>query len=142
MIIYLNTERELPGQLSDDEMTEFCKYVKKNLTFLENNRIFAETSDFIERWFNLWPRGVKTGGLYVKTDKSGCKKKMNKFRRQHPNYTDDIILQATETYINSTNGSGFMKLAPYFIEKNGVSVLEGCCEEILQGTNNKFIREI
>jgi hypothetical protein len=87
----------------------------------------------MDKWFDLWPKGVKSGGYYVKTDSNGCKTKLTKFIKRNPQYTKEIIMQATERYlfVKSLDGYDYTTLAPNFIEKNGVSMLAGECEDIL-----------
>ena len=43
-------------------------------------------------------------------------------------------MEATKSYLNeqSIKGYTYSKLAPYFIEKRGMSVLSGECEHILE----------
>ena len=87
---------------------------------------------WIKTWFELWPRGIKTGGYYVKADLKGCERKMKRFVSEHPEYSEDDIFQATINYIDSMamNGWGYMKTAPYFIYKDGLSTLAGECEAL------------
>jgi hypothetical protein len=88
--------------------------------------------NWIEKWYALWPPGIKTGGYYLKTDKTGSLRKMKRFVVKYPEYTQEDIMQATENYLReqSIKGYSFTKLAPYFIEKDGLSVLAGECEAV------------
>lgn len=114
-------------------------YTFKNLHITEKFLIFVEgekpkevKKDWIDDWFNLFPKGIKSGGYYVKTDISGCRRKMVKFMEKHPEFTPEIIMKATKNYVDSAarKGYSYMKLAPFFIEKDGISVLSGECEAI------------
>lgn len=114
------------------------KIIFENLQIEEKFRIFVEKKDkpekdWINEWLEMFPKGVKSGGYYIKTDLNGCRKKMKKFTSTHPEYTKETIIKATQNYINRCehNGYQYMKIAPYFIEKDGVSMLSGECEAII-----------
>jgi hypothetical protein len=114
------------------------KIIFENLQIEEKFRIFVEKKDkpekdWINEWLEMFPKGVKSGGYYIKTDLNGCRKKMRKFTSTHPEYTKETIIKATQNYINRCehNGYQYMKIAPYFIEKDGVSMLSGECEAII-----------
>ena len=121
------------------------KITFENLQIEEKFRIFVEkktqTVDllkWVDEWFDLFPKGIKSGGYYIRSDLNGCKKKMKKFMSIHPEYPKDIVMKATQNYIVRCehNGYQYMKLAPYFIEKDGLSVLAGECEAILNDTQS------
>jgi hypothetical protein len=92
---------------------------------------------FLNKWYELWPKGIKTGGYYVKTDKNGCGKNLKKFIKNNPSITKEEILAGTQRYIESMKERNYdkMKLAPYFIYKDGISTLEGYCNSE-NNTNN------
>lgn len=126
------------------------RYMLKHLNVTQKFNIFVpiQVDDWIDEWYCLWPQGVKSGGYYVKSDKAGCKNKLIRFQKNYPEYTKEIILQATQNYIDEQEQQGFkyMRMAPYFIEKNGLSVLAGYCEAIQQNytestQESNFIRE-
>lgn len=128
------------------------KIIFENLQIEEKFRIFVEKKDkpekdWINEWLEMFPKGVKSGGYYIKTDLNGCRKKMRKFTSTHPEYTKETIIKATQNYINRCehNGYQYMKIAPYFIEKDGVSMLAGECEAIITNIdeyNNDNIKQI
>lgn len=93
--------------------------------------------DWIDLWFNLFPRGVKSGGYLVRSDKNGCLNKMKKFVKNNPLFTRDIILKATNDYIDymRMKNYAYMSLAHYFINKDGMSILAGQCEALLERIN-------
>lgn len=99
---------------------------------LEKERKFL---DFVNSYYELFPKGVKTGNLFVKSNKAKCGSKLKKFIQNHKEYTEEIILQATKNYIEYCKRKNyeFMKTAFYFIDKDGVSILESECENILNG---------
>lgn len=110
-----------------------------NLTITQNVRFLylnSSVGSWIDKWFDLWPSGVKSSGYYVKTDKVGCIKKLERFRRKYPHYSPLLILEATENYVNrmKIHNYSYMRLAPYFIEKDGISSLAGECEQLLEQT--------
>lgn len=102
-------------------------------------KVRLNTSEqWMKEWYNLFPKGVKSGGYYVKSDLSGCMKKMRKFQSQHPEFSQQIILDATKNYIENCEKKGYqyMKIAPYFIEKDGVSMLAGECDALSDNLDN------
>jgi hypothetical protein len=126
------------------------KYLLINLKLTDKFSTFAplKIEEWIDEWYSLWPQGVKSGGYYVKSDKSGCKNKLQKFLKNNSTITKDIIIQATKNYITEQENSGYkyMRMAPYFVEKNGLSVLSGYCEAIMENYvqdtgESKFIEE-
>lgn len=96
------------------------------------------TDQWVKEWYNLFPKGVKSGGYYVKSDLSGCIKRMKKFQAQHPEFSQQTILNATKNYIENCAKKGYqyMKIAPYFIEKDGVSMLAGECDALSDNLDN------
>lgn len=97
-----------------------------------------EVEDWFEEWYNLFPRGIKSGGYMVRGDKRGCLNKLKKFTADYPEFNKDIIIEATKEYIEESrkNKYQFMMLAHYFISKNRVSSLAGYCELIEDRKNN------
>lgn len=91
--------------------------------------------DWIKEWYELFPRGIISGGYPVKTDPSNCKVRMERFIKKYPNYSKDIIMKATHLYLEEMQNQRYQmcKLAPYFIEKDGLSTLQGYCEKVLEG---------
>lgn len=95
-----------------------------------------DIDSWIGVWFDLFPKGIKTGGYLVRTDIRSCKKKMQQFMKDNPEFTSDIIIAATKNYIENMREHNFshVKLAPYFISKDGMSTLHGYCDAVLNGT--------
>lgn len=93
---------------------------------------------WIEEWYNLFPKGVKSGGYYIRTSIKDCDKKMFKFLNDNSGFTKNIILEATKHYITDMSRQNYsmMKLAPNFIYKDGVSMLSGACEAYVEAINN------
>ena len=134
--------------------SRYTDFMKNNLfiTKLGIERFFKESSStpsnesilpkykvaWIETWYDLFPKGVKSGGYYVRTSIKDCDKKMFKFLIDNSEFTKDIILEATKSYIEDMKSKNYsmMKLAPNFIYKDGISMLSGACEAYVQGVNN------
>lgn len=95
--------------------------------------------DFLESWMSLWPKGIKSSGLYIRSDFASVKHKMVRFIKNHPQYSLDLIYKATKLYLTEReiNGWAYVKLAPYFIEKDNISVLASMCEAILSGASEE-----
>jgi hypothetical protein len=96
---------------------------------------------WIQGWCNLFPEGVRSGGYNVRSKPEECIKKMQNFCKQHPDYTEKIIFEATIAYLKEqyTKGWEYTKVASYFISKLGQpSLLEQYCERILQGVPTKI----
>lgn len=106
--------------------------------------ITNDLKDWFDDWFDLFPKGVKSGGYLVKSDKAGCYKKMKSFVKEYPEYNKDIIIRATKDYINYMRMKQFeyMQLAHYFIMKNGVSSLASFCEDVKNKLDNNEIEDL
>tara|TARA_R110002012_G_scaffold74735_1_gene189376 strand:+ start:1950 stop:2513 length:564 start_codon:yes stop_codon:yes gene_type:complete len=94
---------------------------------------FVDTvPDWIEEWRGLFPKGIKTAGYSVRGTKGGCVKKMKKFIREHKDTTKEQIFKATERYVEEKRRVryGYMRIADYFIEKDGGSLLESYVEQL------------
>lgn len=103
----------------------------KNLNQKRNKEDSVEL--WIDEWYELFPKGVKSGGYYaVRCDKQGCIKKLKNFIKNNPEFDKNVILKATKKYVDEAalQGYAYMKTAPYFIEKSGVSLLAGFCENV------------
>ncbi len=116
-------------------LSNYRLHVKKK----KSNKV-ADDSDwekFVDQFYELWPKGVKSGGYAVRSGKDSCSSKLKTFLKEHKEYTPLIVLAATENYIQrcKQNNYQFMRLAPYFITKDGISTLQTCCEDVLKGVN-------
>lgn len=99
--------------------------------------------EWIDDWYELFPKGVKSGGLPVKTDKPDCLKKMIKFCKEYPEYTKGIIMTATQKYLIEMKNKNwaYCKLAPYLIYKDGMSMLSGLCQGVYENVNSGEIND-
>lgn len=85
---------------------------------------------WIDEWLDLFPKGVKSGGKLVRSDRTGCLKKMIKFIKDYK-YSKDTIIGATRQYIEERRRDGwkYIRCAVYIIEKLGAgSDLAALCE--------------
>jgi hypothetical protein len=87
--------------------------------------------ELVDRYRDLFPRGVKSGGYYVSGDKKSCQMKLKRFLKKY-NFSEQEILSATSNYVErmAEQGYQYMQLAHFFIEKNGVSNLAAECEQL------------
>lgn len=109
------------------------KFIDKFIDKPKKSKLEEEgAEDWIDDWYNLFPKGVKSGGYLVRSDKQGCLNKMKKFIKKYPEFKKDIILKATSDYVDyyRMNNWKFMTLAHYLISKNDVSILASQCENI------------
>lgn len=95
---------------------------------------------FVEKFRDLFPTGIKSGGFYVKGSSKDCSKKLNLFIKEYK-FNEETILKATENYVkrSRTKGYSYMKLAVYFILKDKISVLASECEVVLSNENGEEI---
>lgn len=90
---------------------------------------------FCEKFYEMFPKGVKSGGYPVRSGIEGVKSKLKKFVKQYKHYDYETIIKATKNYINECERNGFqyMKTAQYFIFKDDTSTLESYCEKVKNG---------
>lgn len=103
-----------------------------------------KVEDWIDEWYELWPKGIKSGGYLVRSDKNGCLNKMKKFVKLNPDFSKEIIIRATKDYINHLRMSNFafIQLAHYYIFKNDISNLAGACESIKEKLDSREIENL
>lgn len=88
--------------------------------------------DWMEDWYALFPKGIKSGSYPVRSGLNTCRAKMLKFLKRNK-FNKETIILATKLYIKEMEkvNYSYMQLAKYFIEKDGSSTLESYCEQIL-----------
>lgn len=98
----------------------------------------TSVESWIEDYRNLFPRGINSGGLPVRGDRKSCIKKMTSFMKAYPEYDKNLILRATENYVNKKelDAYKYMQTAHYFISKNGASNLAGECLALIESEFN------
>lgn len=95
--------------------------------------------EFAEKFKELFPKGIKSGGYPVRSSTSDIADKLRKFFKKHK-YSQEQVLEATKRYIDrkSNEGYSFMQTAVYFIEKNGVSNLAAECDSMKEDKSEVF----
>lgn len=81
------------------------------------DEIYSEDPDtWIDAWIDIFPRGIKSGGRLLRSDKPSCLRKMKVFMREYK-YTKDEIFAGTHAYIRSKEQENFnyTRCAVYFI---------------------------
>ena len=92
-----------------------------------------DVDNWIDEWYDIFPKGVKSGGgKYARTGKKSCLKKLKMFIKEHPEFTKENIITATNNYIEDRekNNFAYISTAPLFIYKDGASSLEGWCDSL------------
>jgi hypothetical protein len=143
--IYILTEKGI----------ELIEFLKINSTGVTAERIAVSGVDqlktevgenveaWIDEWLDIFPRGVKTNGKLVRSDKPSCLRKMQFFIAEYK-YNKETILEATKAYVESKRLQGyeFMRCATYFIyrietsTKDKTSDLASWCDQILHEKDN------
>ncbi len=92
----------------------------------------GDTLQWIDEWRDLFPKGVKTAGYAIRGTRGGCIKKMKKFIKNNKEVTKEQIFNATKLYIEEKKRVryAYMRIADYFIEKDGGSLLESFIEQL------------
>ncbi len=105
--------------------------VEKKTTEVSNK----ELTELSEKFKELFPKGVKTGEYPVRSNIRNIIRKMRKFKKEYPEYTNEVILGATKGYVDrmARNGFQYMKTSEYLIFKGGESVLANLCEAYKDG---------
>lgn len=101
------------------------KYTSKNK---EEIKLLAE------KIRNLFPEKVKSGGYIVRSNLLDIIENLDKFKKKYK-YSDEIILKATEVYIDTFRRKNweFLSCAKYFIMKqNKGSILAEYCDSLTE----------
>lgn len=122
---------------SNLEPTTKSKFILGTVTPKLAVPIETNTLDWMEEWYSLFPKGVKSGGYAVRSGLNTCRTKMFKFLKRNK-ISKDIIITATKLYIKNMEKQNYsyMQLAKYFIEKDGGSELESYCEQVKERLEN------
>lgn len=121
---------------SNLELTQRAKFILQDIPVKQAEEVATNKLDWMEEWYALFPKGLKSGGYPVRSGLGGCRNKMFKFLRKNK-FTKETIINATKLYLKEMEkvNYSFMSLAHYFIEKDGKSILEAYCEQILDMEN-------
>lgn len=100
-------------------------------------------ADWIEQWCSLWPKGVKSGGYYLKPNKQDALSNMQKFVKKYK-FTKEQIFEATGNYLKEKERDNwaYCMLGSYFIMKNNMSQLANYCTSIGTETTKRTNRVI
>lgn len=88
--------------------------------------------NWIEDWRDIFPKGINSGGFRYRGDRQGCIKNMKWFVKNNPKITKEDIFIATKKYVTRLKNSQYMKLAHYFIKKDGSSTLSSEVEGLTE----------
>ena len=133
----MNTPSHLQFTLQKMKLLEQDEYIKltdssdpfsfeplSKLNDIFENACEDSIESWIEDWRNIFPKGTKPGGQFrYRGDKQGCLKNMKWLVKTNPKITVDEIFLATRKYVEKMKHSQYIKLANYFIKKEGGSLL-------------------
>lgn len=94
--------------------------------------------DFMEKWSALWfdkYSGIKPNGYYIAQPVSANKSRMLEFMKEHPQFSQDVILKATENYLKEKAlvNYEFCKKSNKFINDREGSILFSYCMAVMNG---------
>jgi hypothetical protein len=140
---YINTDCRLndKGLKLIEGMESIFKPIKqlKTLELLGPNY-----KEMIDKFIELFPKGKLPNGKYARTNKKTIEENFKWFFQEYQ-YDWDLVIQATEKYVNEYRMDNymFMRTAMYFIKKliDGTvqSELATYCEAIISGDDNEKI---
>jgi hypothetical protein len=121
-----------PGRNDDVVKTIYSLSATQGFSVLTENENVAT---WIQEWVDLWPKGIESGGYRVRPSATEALNKMRRFRIRYPEYDKDVIIKATRAYIErfAFKGYGYIKIAKYFILKDGESTLADECDAYIYG---------
>lgn len=107
-----------------NENNSFFSFIlmEKSLSLFQVNTI--DVKNWIEDWVNLFPKGIQSGGHYVRSDIKSCTNKMTQLIKNNE-FTKEQIFEATMKYIERKKNENYayMSCSANFISKNNVSLL-------------------
>ena len=101
----------------------------------------AHIGKWFMKWMKLWPSHVMPGRYRISGNTMSCGNKMTKFVKTFPQYTPEIIMEATKNYLSKQEEGNWhytKKNAKFIFDADG-SVLEQECENILNG--DSYVRK-
>jgi len=135
---------EPPSSAEDVETMVFhniiCKdYDSNKYIFCERKDDFQEFIDRIEEYRSLFDKD-NIGYIGKKTSKKNVTNKLLKFHNDHPEYSIDDIIKATEAYINNniTKPQYIMKSCNFIYKREGGIWKTVLLDWLLQEEENKF----
>ena len=129
---------------SDLELSDDAKMllIEVQQVFIRNGKKKVEelSDDFkeqLQQYRDLFPT-AKVAGKLVRNNIADLEQRMSWFMRTYPSYTWEIILAATQKYLESHNGDyKYCMTSAYFIKKDdknkgSLSLLSSWCEAELE----------
>lgn len=98
-----------------------------------------DVNTWIDSWCAIYPPEAEFNGNKLQAKGKDVVNKMQKFCKDHPQYTKDIIFAATKLYIKEQYERDwqYTKMATYFISKLGQpSPLEAYCSKYVAWCNS------
>lgn len=139
----LASELEMAWLTSQEDWQKLAAYLLDNYTLTKKRD--SKVGQWIDSWLEIFPKGMKSGGKLVRSDRKGCLNKMTTFLKEYK-FDKDLIMKATKQYVDEKLDSGsYMRCAIYFIGKKGEgSDLAAACENFEEPkqdyiSNNDFI---
>lgn len=124
------------------EITEEGKhFVKMTFFNIDKRPVQApateEVQELGEKIRELFPKGVKSGSYPVRGNLKNITRKLRKFKKEFPQYSDETILKAVEKYVKDKAKEQFqyMKISEYLIYKDNNSLLAALCDAVEEDDN-------
>lgn len=110
---------------------KFLKYFQKTIE--------PDFDKFYQEWIHLWPKGVQSGGYYIRRSNQNTINKMKRFIKSH-DFSYETIMKATENYISRMAENDYcgIRISDYFIFKDQGSDLAIECENYIENINSKL----
>lgn len=116
-IIQLEIGKQYILREKGKEFIESCIYKEKDLkwvdTLVKECKEEVDFEEFVKQYRNLW-KGLKVGS---QGNPKSVEDKLKRWMKENPDYTQDDILRAARTYINSLEDFKYLQKADYFIYK-------------------------
>jgi pyrroloquinoline quinone (PQQ) biosynthesis protein C len=120
-----------PMEISED-LTDFVLGFGKKRKEVMSAEYMKEVTEFVNKWINLYPAGVKAGTKLARGDKKMCVKKMAKFLKDYPEFTKDDVMEATKRYLREREAEdwAYLSMASNFIhhQDKGSDLAARCAE--------------
>jgi hypothetical protein len=118
------------------ETLEALILTKEAKNLITTTSTYKDINEFMDIWYNIFPKGIYSGGYLVRSGKAGCTIKMVKFIKNNPEFSKELIIRATKLYVSqcASKGYTYMQLAEHFIYKNNKSTLASLCESLMDTT--------
>lgn len=132
-VIKFSEESGLLKIVGENSKTDI-EFRKDFVSLLPQSEINVEIQKLTEEYLELWPKGVKSMGRYVRASEEDITNLLDKFLRKYKKqkFTKDTILEATKKYIEEKRkvNWSYITCSDYFISKNNVSMLAGYCTNL------------